>query len=147
MGGGHDHTLPLLKLKRTEYHSQKEGGKVAMASSSSPLGKWRWGGHGHTPLPPKRKVGEAIVAFPPSFWKWYEDDHGHSSTLGHEERGRVHGSLPSSLLGEGWVVAMTTLFHFSSSEGQITTPRRKMGRWKMAMASSSSPPGDPPSLF
>ena len=41
MGGGHDHALPFHKLSKAEYHSQKEGGKVAMASSFSPPGKWR----------------------------------------------------------------------------------------------------------
>ena len=49
--------------------------------------------------------------------------------MSNEERGRVHGSLPSFLLGEGWVVVMTILFHFSGSEGQNTTPRRKTRRW------------------
>ena len=28
MGGGHDHTLPFLKLRRAEYNSQKEDGKM-----------------------------------------------------------------------------------------------------------------------
>ena len=41
MGGGHDHTLPFLKLRKAEYHSQKEDGKVDMASAFSPPGKWR----------------------------------------------------------------------------------------------------------
>ena len=41
MGGGHDHTLPFLRLRRTEYNSQKEDEKMAMASSFSPPGKWR----------------------------------------------------------------------------------------------------------
>ena len=54
MGGGHDHTL----LRRAEYNSQKEGGKIAMASSSSPLGQWRLDGHDYTPLLPGRRMGE-----------------------------------------------------------------------------------------
>ena len=38
MGGGHDHTLPFHRLSKAEYYSQKEGGKVAMASSFPFLG-------------------------------------------------------------------------------------------------------------
>ena len=58
-------------------------------------------------------MGEAILAFPPSFWIWYEDDHGlflftsgevevgwpgpHSPNS-KEEFGRDHSGLPIFLL-------------------------------------------------
>ena len=101
-----------------------------MAYSSSPLGKWRLGGLGHTPLIPRRNLGETTVAFPSSFWNLYENGNGHASSLCHEERDRIHGPLPSFLLGEGWVLIMTRgLPLLKLRRGQNTNPRKKVGKW------------------
>ena len=95
MGGGHDHTLPLLRTRRTETmvafapsfqeknamgHGQKRGyGQMAKPPPLVPSGREIWGGHDHTPLLPKRNMGETVMACPPPFWKVYEDNHDHAS--------------------------------------------------------------------
>ena len=91
MGVDHDQRSSTSQAQeRAEYNSQEEGGKVAMSFSSSTLGKWMWGGQGHTPLLPQRSMGEIAVAFPPSFW----------TTLPYFPRGhgRNHNGLPTLLL-------------------------------------------------
>ena len=116
MRGSHDHTFPLLRTRRTETmlaftpsfqeknamdHGHKKGcGQISKPPPHVPAGREIWGGHDHTPLLTKRRMVETIVASPPTFWKWYENDHDHASPLCHEERGRAHGFLLYFLLGE-----------------------------------------------
>ena len=55
----------------------------------------------YDPTPPllKRRWGEVMAIFPPSFWEWYEDDNGHNPSTSELETGRGHGHLPTFLLG------------------------------------------------
>ena len=60
MGGGHDNTLRFHRLSKAEHHSQKEGGKVVMASSFPLLGSGGvWSSSASVTLPEGR--GEETV--------------------------------------------------------------------------------------
>ena len=127
-----------------------------------PLGKWMWGGQGHTPLLPQRSMGEIAVAFPPSFWIWYEDKHGHASTLCHEERGQspwlpsllpsrrgmggVHDHTPLDhivmasslfLFGKGGSHLHSTLLRKREAEAMVSFPPSRRGK-KVTMTTLSS---------
>ena len=75
-----------------------------------------------------------LTTLPPSFWDWYEDDHGHVSPCFHEDRGRVHGFLPSFLLAEGWMVGHDHALPFLRLRRAEYHPQKEGG--KVAMTSS-----------
>ena len=160
MGGGHDHTLPFLKLRRAEYNSQKEDGKMEDGHGLFLFPSW---GPSITPpsMLPQLAVGSGIGVVEAVVSSRAPVLEGHDLEVADEDvlfnRWRVWSwspSIPSSRMREGHHGLCLSLPQECGVEVTPPFPNQKMElammRWSREVWSWTPwlrPPPFPPTYF